>query len=77
VALSLGWLGNLHYWTILLLADFRLSRPRQSFPRSGQAAHAGPVLVDARHLPTLAPHAVRFAQHRLFAVPLELNHLSF
>lgn len=52
-ALSLAWLGNLHYWIILLLLNFAYRAERPKLIELSQAHMLGPFWSLARHLPTL------------------------
>lgn len=52
-ALSLAWLGNLHYWTILLLTDIAYSDADHTYIDLAKQQMLGPFLSLARHLPTL------------------------
>lgn len=53
VALALAWLGNLHYWTILLLVENSYRDRTATLARLAQAEMMGPLWSIARHLPTL------------------------
>jgi hypothetical protein len=53
-ALSLAWLGNLHYWTILLLVDFGYRTEDAQFLDLAKQHMLGPFWSIARHLPTLS-----------------------
>ena len=53
LALSLAWLGNLHYWTILLLTDAAYSDADHTYIDLAKQQMMGPFLSLARHLPTL------------------------
>ena len=53
LALSLAWLGDLHYWTILLLADFSLTEDRSDYLDLAKQHMLGPFVAIARHLPHL------------------------
>ena len=52
-ALGLAWLGNLHYWCILLLLDIAYRDIRPRFIELAQAHMLGPFWSLARHLPSL------------------------
>jgi len=52
-ALSLAWLGNLHYWAILLLSDFAYSERSAEYAGLAKTQMMGPFLSIARHLPKL------------------------
>jgi rubrerythrin len=52
-ALSLAWLGNLHYWSILLLLNFAYHADRPKLIDPARAHMMGPFWSLARHLPTL------------------------
>lgn len=52
-ALSLAWLGNLHYWTILLLTDIAYTDASPEYVDLAKQQMMGPFLSLARHLPTL------------------------
>jgi hypothetical protein len=53
LALSLAWLGNLHYWTILLLSDFAYCEAAPEYAVLAKQQMMGPFMSLARHLPTL------------------------
>ena len=53
LALSLAWLGNLHYWTILLLTDAAYSDADHTYIDLAKQQMMGPFLSLARHLPAL------------------------
>ncbi|MFW5333111.1 ferritin-like domain-containing protein [Hydrogenophaga sp. ZJX-1] len=53
LALSLAWLGNLHYWTILLLTDAAYSDADHTYIDLAKQQMMGPFLSLARHMPTL------------------------
>jgi rubrerythrin len=52
-ALALAWLGNLHYWTILLMVDHSYRAGQTELSGLGRAQMMGPFVSLARHLPTL------------------------
>lgn len=52
-ALSLAWLGNLHYWIILLLADATYSEKSADYAALARVQMLGPFWSLARHLPRL------------------------
>jgi hypothetical protein len=52
-ALALAWLGNLHYWTVLLLVELSYRDRTATLARLAQAEMLGPLWSIARHLPTL------------------------
>jgi hypothetical protein len=53
VALALAWLGNLHYWTILLMVDYAYRAGDSGLTALSKVQMMGPFLSLARHLPTL------------------------
>lgn len=53
LALSLAWLGNLHYWTILLLTDLAYGDADPTYIDLAKQQMLGPFLSLARHLPSL------------------------
>lgn len=53
LALSLAWLGNLHYWTILLLTDIAYTDSAPIYTDMAKLQMMGPFLSLARYLPTL------------------------
>jgi len=53
IALALAWLGNLHYWIILLLADASYSAKSTEFAALARLQMIGPFWSLARHLPKL------------------------
>lgn len=52
-ALSLAWLGNLHYWIILLLADASYSEKSADYAALARVQMLGPFWSLARHLPKI------------------------
>jgi hypothetical protein len=52
-ALSLAWLGNLHYWIILLLADASYNEKSADYAALARVQMLGPFWSLARHLPKL------------------------
>lgn len=52
-ALSLAWLGNLHYWITLLLAHLAYVERTEEYVALAKAQMLGPFWSIARHLPTL------------------------
>jgi hypothetical protein len=52
-ALGLAWLGNLHYWIILLLADTAYNARSTDFAGLARVQMLGPFWSLARHLPKL------------------------
>ncbi len=53
LALSLAWLSNLHYWSILLLVDFAYQDGAADYVTLAKQQMLGPFMALARHLPTL------------------------
>lgn len=52
-ALSIAWLGNLHYWTILLLSDLAYTEAAPDYVALAKQQMMGPFWSIARYLPTL------------------------
>jgi hypothetical protein len=52
-ALSLAWLGNLHYWIVLLLADASYTEKSMDYAALARVQMLGPFWSLARHLPKL------------------------
>jgi hypothetical protein len=52
-ALALAWLGNLHYWIILLLADAAYVEKAADYAGLARVQMLGPFWSLARHLPKL------------------------
>ena len=52
-ALNVAWLGDLHYWSILLLLDFGYRVPSPAFIDLARTHMMGPFWSIMRHLPTL------------------------
>jgi len=53
VALGLAWLGNLHYWTILLMVDCNHRTNENALMDLAKVQMMVPFWAIARHLPTL------------------------
>ena len=53
VSLNLAWLGNLHYWAILLLLDLGYRTQARECIALSRAHMMGPFWSIMRHLPTL------------------------
>lgn len=49
---ALAWLGNLNYWSMLLLLDVGYRRKSRTEPALAQAIMMGPLLSIAQYLPT-------------------------
>ena len=49
---ALAWLGNLNYWSLLLLLDAGYRRKSKVEPALAQAVMLGPLMSIARYLPT-------------------------
>lgn len=52
-ALSLAWLGNLHYWTTLCLLDLHFRENSAEMLTMAEVHMQGPLWSIGRHLPTL------------------------
>jgi len=52
-ALSLAWLGNLHYWTTLCLLDLHFRENSAEMLTMAEVHMQGPLWAIGRHLPTL------------------------
>jgi hypothetical protein len=52
-ALSLAWLGNLHYWTILCLLDLHFRENSAEMLTMAEVHMQGPLWSIGQHLPTL------------------------
>jgi hypothetical protein len=50
---ALGWLGNLHYWSALILLDVHFRLDDERFLELARAQMLGPLWSLARHLPTI------------------------
>ena len=50
-ALALGWLGNLHYWTTLLLLDHAYREGDEKCIDLARMQMLGPIYSLARHMP--------------------------
>ena len=52
-ALTLAWLGNLHYWAALAMLDYGYRDDRDAGAAAAQACMLGPLWSLGRHLPRL------------------------